>query len=377
MVKKFLIAILVICLLCTISISSYAADEIVDPNEIWEETGENISAWEKLNIATLDDAFEKANNGDIQNLQKIFLILSNSSMTQMIYAKDYDTAQHYIELTNHLLDYMNSSEGSIYRGTISIESGAEFQRMEDNISKASEVKDGNTDDGNTDDGSDSGSSSGSQKTWKDYTLSDYQGNGSESIEYLWSILKNVSLANMSTEDKVLYVKYLEAIYDNRNLAEINTANEILSEVPNLYDQIWESYSDELDETEAESIIKGGTIYVNPLLNQGTSNAEEVTPDKIIGDADVFMNTGKNSGVATINQDNADTVFNSIYNILLAIGITVTVIWGLVIAIKLMFSSVEEKAEYKKLLWPYLIGCIVIYGSFAIWKLVIVIMNNTL
>ena len=97
MVKKFLIAILVICLLCTISISSYAADEIVDPNEIWEETGENISAWEKLNIATLDDAFEKANNGDIQNLQKIFLILSNSSMTQMIYAKDYDTAQHYIE----------------------------------------------------------------------------------------------------------------------------------------------------------------------------------------------------------------------------------------------------------------------------------------
>ena len=35
MVKKFLIAILVICLLCTISISSYAADEIVDPNEIW------------------------------------------------------------------------------------------------------------------------------------------------------------------------------------------------------------------------------------------------------------------------------------------------------------------------------------------------------
>ena len=63
--------------------------------------------------------------------------------------------------------------------------------------------------------------------------------------------------------------------------------------------------------------------------------------------------------------------------MLAIGITVTVIWGLVIAIKLMMSSVEEKAEYKKLLWPYLIGCIVIFGSFIIWKIVIIIMSGVM
>ena len=122
----------------------------------------------------------------------------------------------------------------------------------------------------------------------------------------------------------------------------------------------------------------GPTYTNPItVGGGTTNAENVTPDDIISDGDKFMEAGQNSNIGTINQNSADTVFDSIFNILLAIGITVAVIWGLIIAIKLMLSSVEEKAEYKKILWPYLVGCIVIFGAFGIWKLVILIMNNTL
>ena len=119
------------------------------------------------------------------------------------------------------------------------------------------------------------------------------------------------------------------------------------------------------------------IYTNPLFGQTGQTAENVTPDKIIGDAETFVQDGQNSSVATINQTNADTALNSIYNILLAIAISITVIWGLVIAIKLMMSSVEEKAEYKQMLWPYLIGCIVIFGSFIIWRIIIIVMNNVL
>ena len=49
--------------------------------------------------------------------------------------------------------------------------------------------------------------------------------------------------------------------------------------------------------------------------------------------------------------------------------------GVVLGIKYMVGSVEEKAEYKKMLIPYLAGCVAIYGSLGIWKLVISILEN--
>ena len=41
----------------------------------------------------------------------------------------------------------------------------------------------------------------------------------------------------------------------------------------------------------------------------------------------------------------------------------------------MAGSVEQKAKVKDSLVPYIVGCIVIFGAFGIWKLVIQILNN--
>ena len=49
---------------------------------------------------------------------------------------------------------------------------------------------------------------------------------------------------------------------------------------------------------------------------------------------------------------------------------VAVIIGLVIGIKFMVSSVEEKAKIKELLLPYVVGCGVVFGAFGIWSLVV-------
>ena len=54
---------------------------------------------------------------------------------------------------------------------------------------------------------------------------------------------------------------------------------------------------------------------------------------------------------------------------------VAVVTGIVIAIKFMTSSVEGKAEVKKVLLPYIISCAVTFGAFGIWKLVVEILNN--
>lgn len=41
----------------------------------------------------------------------------------------------------------------------------------------------------------------------------------------------------------------------------------------------------------------------------------------------------------------------------------------------MVGSVEQKAKVKDSLLPYIIGCIVIFGAFGIWKIVLTILEN--
>ena len=65
----------------------------------------------------------------------------------------------------------------------------------------------------------------------------------------------------------------------------------------------------------------------------------------------------------------------IYNLLLIIAIVVAVIVGLVIGIQFMTGSVAQKAKVKETLIPYIAGCIVIFGAFGIWKLVVEILSQ--
>ena len=67
--------------------------------------------------------------------------------------------------------------------------------------------------------------------------------------------------------------------------------------------------------------------------------------------------------------------SNIYNVLFAIGVALTVIVGGILGIRFIMASAEEKAQIKEMLIPYIAGCIVIYGAFGIWKLVVSILNS--
>ena len=131
----------------------------------------------------------------------------------------------------------------------------------------------------------------------------------------------------------------------------------------------------IEQVGEEIAASSSTIYRNPLFQTGSVAAENKTVDDIIQDGDDFIETGKNSGLATINQDSLNKFSDTIFMMALAIGTCVVVIWGLVIAIKYTVASVGEKAELKKLLIPYLVGSVIIFGAFGIWKLVITIVSN--
>lgn len=77
----------------------------------------------------------------------------------------------------------------------------------------------------------------------------------------------------------------------------------------------------------------------------------------------------------IEQEKLKSTVEQIYNMLFILGVILSVLVGALLGIKFIIGSVEEQAKIKETIMPYIIGCIVIFGAFGIWKLMIIILNN--
>ena len=60
----------------------------------------------------------------------------------------------------------------------------------------------------------------------------------------------------------------------------------------------------------------------------------------------------------------------VYNVLLSLGIGIAVIIATVLGVQYILAGAEGKAEIKKSMIPFLIGCVVVFSAFAIWKAVV-------
>ena len=97
---------------------------------------------------------------------------------------------------------------------------------------------------------------------------------------------------------------------------------------------------------------------------------------------VVMATDIPSKIDQIAQgnSNADTskVVNlgaTIVTIMQTVGIVVAIVILLVLGIKYMVGSAEEKAEYKKTMIPYIVGAILIFAATTIVNVVYQIANG--
>lgn len=80
----------------------------------------------------------------------------------------------------------------------------------------------------------------------------------------------------------------------------------------------------------------------------------------------------------INRNEANIVASKagiIFNVISTIGIIIAVITIIIIGIKYMIGSVEEKAEYKKTMIPYLIGVVMIGSISGILQLIANLVAN--
>lgn len=119
-----------------------------------------------------------------------------------------------------------------------------------------------------------------------------------------------------------------------------------------------------------SIIIFSVIILGGFCNY--SNAD-TNFDGTISQGDSFISTGKSQkDIATINGNKFSSVVKTVYNILLIIGVSVSVIIIGIMGIRIITGSAEDKAEIKEQMVPYLIGCGVMFGAFTIWKIAMVI-----
>lgn len=91
------------------------------------------------------------------------------------------------------------------------------------------------------------------------------------------------------------------------------------------------------------------LMVIMLVSTVSTVVMALTPGEIKGDNSVTSTTISSAG-------------KKIVGILQTVGIVLSVIILIIIGIKYMMGSAEEKAEYKKTLMPYIIGAALIFAA---------------
>ena len=74
---------------------------------------------------------------------------------------------------------------------------------------------------------------------------------------------------------------------------------------------------------------------------------------------------KSASGGKISDSEAKSWIASVMNIVAIAGSGIAVIALIVLGVKYMMGSVEEKAEYKKTMLPYVIGAVLVFGASAI------------
>ena len=88
-----------------------------------------------------------------------------------------------------------------------------------------------------------------------------------------------------------------------------------------------------------------------------------------------INPSSINGKANVDVSKVQNIGNQIATIIRNVGIVAAVIIIMVLGIKYMLGSAEEKAEYKKVFIPYIIGAVLLFGASAIAQAIITFSNG--
>ena len=101
------------------------------------------------------------------------------------------------------------------------------------------------------------------------------------------------------------------------------------------------------------------------------NAKVYAFGDIVQDGKSFIDSA-NASQAGINQtdiqNGLEDLSGFLYNILLSLGVVIAVIIATVLGVQLVMGGAEAQAKAKEMLIPFVVGCVVVFGAFGIWKI---------
>ncbi len=130
---------------------------------------------------------------------------------------------------------------------------------------------------------------------------------------------------------------------------------------------------------------GALFWKDPIYQEPSSNPDGGIQgkgiDDIIKDAEAFERErggtvgAQGSQTFEVNQGKLQSFSSNLFSVLIIAATAISVLVGIVIGVKYMIGSVEEKAKYKEWIVPYLAGCAAVYGAFGIWKLLVTVLGS--
>ena len=176
-------------------------------------------------------------------------------------------------------------------------------------------------------------------------------------------LKNAQNATDGQKDKA-----------DETITELEGSKETTENEKDNADLISDVTTGAVDGDDLKTDTPGSTLYTNKPEKIGDTTSSG-SLDDLIGDADSFVSDANTTGVGVVDASSLQDFSKVFYNILLEIGIAVAVIVGIILGINFMTASVEEKADIKQLVVPYIVGCLVVFGGFGIWSIIVGMLEN--
>lgn len=96
----------------------------------------------------------------------------------------------------------------------------------------------------------------------------------------------------------------------------------------------------------DSIISAGKDFLNPEVPEG----------------------GSSTPIGTPSEDKLQALSNMVSNVLLTIALAVTLLSAVIMGISFAIQSVEDKAKIKESMIPWVIGIIISFGAYGIWRI---------
>ena len=115
------------------------------------------------------------------------------------------------------------------------------------------------------------------------------------------------------------------------------------------------------------------ILILIVINISLFNINKVQADSslssIISGGDSFIKDGEKD--ISVDTEKLKGASDTVYNVLLVIGICVAVVVASILGVQFMIGSAEEKAKVKDAMVIFVLGCIVVFGAFG-WKVFVTI-----